>query len=485
MKILFATSEVHPLIKTGGLADVSGSLPTALKRLRNDVRIILPAYRQALDQVGKTKVAATLRLPVCPDPVRILEGRLPSSTVPVYLVDAPSYFDRPGPPYSDPNGHDWPDNGARFAAFCRAVVELAQDRAGLHWQPSIVHCNDWQSGLAPAFLARETPRPATIFTIHNLAYQGIFSRDVFAALQLPWEWWNMHGLEFHGQFSFIKGGLAFADWLTTVSPTYAREIRTKQYGYGLEGLLQSRSDRLIGILNGADYEHWDPAHDPALVQNYSTNNLRLKLRNKHALQQAFHLPQDQETPLLAYVGRLAEQKGIDLILEVLPTLMQQPVQMVILGTGAKHFEDALEAAAHHYPNQLSVRIGYDEALAHQIEAGADMFLMPSRYEPCGLNQIYSLRYGTVPIVRRTGGLADTVVDVTARTTIKGTATGFVFDDPTAASFLSALQRALHAYGRPSSRWRKLAITGMEEDFSWTISAREYLELYQETIAAVA
>ncbi len=478
MKVLFASSEVHPLIKTGGLADVSGSLPKALKKLHIDIRIILPAYPQAVERADDLQTMGSLPVQGCPEPIQILAGQLPNSNVKLYLVDAPRYFNRPGCPYTHPDGADWMDNAARFSTFSRAVVAVAQDRANLHWQPSIVHCNDWQTGLVPAFLSAEARRPATIFTIHNLAYQGLFSAETFHALQLPQHWWSMDGLEFYGQTCFIKGGLVFADWLTTVSPSYAREIRTPEYGYGLEGLLQSRVERLVGILNGADYKEWDPEHDPALEKNYSKRNFHLKAENKTALQRDFNLPQDKQSPLFAYVGRLAEQKGIDLILAILPQLMNQGVQLVVLGTGQENYADALLASARQYPKQLAVGIGYDERLAHRVEASADMFLMPSRYEPCGLNQIYSLRYGTVPIVRRTGGLVDTVVDTTVRSTMHQTATGFIFDDPTPASLMATLQRALTFYRRPSLGWRKLAITGMEQDFSWDISAKEYLDLYQ-------
>ncbi|HEY9198689.1 MAG TPA: glycogen synthase GlgA, partial [Gammaproteobacteria bacterium] len=410
MKILFASSEAHPLIKTGGLADVSGALPKALHDLKQDVRLILPAYQELLARVDAPREIARITLPGTLDSVRVLETVLPESAVPVYLIEAPRCFDRSGNPYTGPDGRDWPDNAARFARFCRAVVEVAQDRAGLDWRADIVHCNDWQTGLVPALLSLETPRPATVFTVHNLAYQGLFDWPTFQSLDLPYDWWSLHALEFHDQLSFIKGGLVYADWLTTVSPTYAREIRTAEYGCGLEGLLTQRADRLSGILNGADYALWDPAADPLLEQHFSRKSLKGKAGNKQALQMQFDLPAAPKLPLFAHIGRLVAQKGIDLLLEILPQLMERPLQLVILGSGQADLEAALRAAQRDYPDRLGIRIGYDEVLAHRIEAGADAFLMPSRFEPCGLNQIYSLRYGTLPIVRRTGGLADTVTD---------------------------------------------------------------------------
>lgn len=481
MKILFAASEAYPLAKTGGLADVAASLPAALKRLRNDVRLILPAYPAAKERIEKPRTVATMELLGVPEPVQIIEGTLPDSPVRTYLVDIPSLFDRPGGPYSDTNGEDWGDNPLRFAAFCRAVAAVAMDRAGLDWRPCLVHGNDWQTGLVAPLLSLEPGRPATVFTIHNLAYQGNYPWHVFNELNLPPEWWNPEALEFYGNFSFMKGGLLFSDWLTTVSPTYSREIRTADYGYGMEGVLSKRSERLVGILNGVDNVTWNPVRDPALVKNYSIRNLRHKVRNKVALLEEFGMPGDREALLFAYVGRLAYQKGVDLILDILPDLFDQPVQMVLLGSGDKAYEQRCRDLANRFPEQFGVYIGYDEGKAHRVEAGADSFIMPSRYEPCGLNQIYSLRYGTVPIVRHTGGLADTVVDATPRSIMTRTATGFLFDDATPASLMGAVQRAITCYSRPPVWWRKLVVAGMEADFSWTVSARDYMALYKDAL----
>jgi starch synthase len=482
MKILFASSEVYPLIKTGGLADVSGSLPRAIRNLRHDIRVVLPAYRGVAAKAGKFKTVASLQLPGASDTVRVLQGRLPGTTVTLYLVDAPAHFDREGGPYSAPQGGDWPDNDQRFALFARAVCALALDRADLDWAPELVHCNDWQTGLVPALLSLEAARPATLFTIHNLAYQGLFPATALEELQLPPAWWQMDGLEFYDQLSFLKGGLVFADWISTVSPSYAREIQTAEYGCGLEGLLAARADRLSGILNGVDYRDWSPCNDPHLAHPYSVRRQAGKALNKRVLQEEFGLPA-RDVPVLGHVGRLVEQKGIDLLLEALPELLARDLQLVILGSGHAALEQALLAVQAAHPEQVGVRIGYSEPLAHRLEAGADLFLMPSRFEPCGLNQLYSLRYGTVPLVRRTGGLADSVVDASPANLAAGTATGFLFAEASAAALQEAIERALTLYGEPE-QWRQLITRGMQQDFSWTRSARRYLALYQNLVSTV-
>jgi starch synthase len=480
MDILFASSEAHPLIKTGGLADVSGSLPRAVKNSKQEIRLILPAYRAAVTSAGPLNSVAELSLPGASAPVRILQGRLPHSRVRMYLVDSPEHFDRPGGPYGTPEGADWPDNAARFALFARAVCEIAMDRAGLDWKPDLVHCNDWQTGLVPALLSLQAQRPATLFTIHNLAYQGLFSPQQFQALQLPLDWWSMHKVEFHGHMSFLKGGLVFADWLSTVSPTYAREIRTTAFGCGLEGLLEHRSDRLSGILNGVDYRDWNPGRDRLIPHTYTARTLRLKLENKIALQKVYKLPARPEVPLFGHVGRLVEQKGLQLILKLVPDLLQRPMQLVFLGTGQPELETALQEARSRHPTKIGVRIGYDEALAHLIEAGSDVFLMPSLFEPCGLNQLYSLRYGTPPLVRRTGGLADSVIDADGPNLYQQTATGFVFDDAEPSQLLRAIDRALNLYAQQRV-WKDLVQTGMRQDYSWERSAEAYLALYDRVI----
>lgn len=480
-RILFAASEAQPLIKTGGLADVAGSLPPALCALGLDVRLVLPAYPQAVDRAIPLKTISTFKISGVPEPVRILEQKI-EGKLHVYLVDAPSMFSRPGNPYVDASGHPWGDNAQRFALFCRTVARISMDQAGLGWHPDVVHCNDWQTGLVPALLAQEWDRPATIFTIHNLSYQGLFDLSTFVQLLLPDQLWSPEGLEFHNMLSFIKGGLVFSDWLTTVSPTYANEIRTAEFGYGLEGLLDHRADRLIGVLNGIDYQIWNPSTDPHIDQNYDANNYGNKHANKLSLQQELGMIQDSEAMLLGNIGRMVEQKGIDLIIEIIPEIMQhEKIQLAILGSGEPEIEQALLETAEDYPGRMVVKIGYDEHLAHRIEAASDCFLMPSRFEPCGLNQLFSLRYGTVPIVNRTGGLADTVIDITPASMLAETATGFVFDEPDAAALLEAIYRAIEFYQRPGVWWEKLATRGMKQDFSWNASAANYLDIYRMAV----
>ena len=478
-RILFASSEAAPLIKTGGLADVAGSLPIALRRLEHDVRLVLPAYPNARRRLGSSQTLTRLTLPGTPGEVEIIEGLLPDSGVRTWLVHYAPAFDRAGHPYIDEEGNDWHDNAERFALFSRAVAQLAMGAAGNGWLADIVHCNDWQTGLAPALLSPLPGRPATVFTIHNLAYQGLFPPSTFEALGLPAALWGLNGLEFHGKLSFIKGGLVFADRLTTVSPTYAREIQASEFGAGLDGLLRYRSADFAGILNGADYGVWDPAVDPHLAAHYDLHRPEGKAINKAVLQKELKLDADPRTPLIGMIGRLVSQKGVDLALEALAPLIERgKVQLALLGSGEHAIEDPLGELAQRFPRAASVRLGYSEPLAHRIEAGADLFLMPSRFEPCGLNQIYSLRYGTVPVVRRTGGLADTVVDATSANVKSGQATGFVFEAATAKALTGALDRALSAYATPAV-WQALMRNGMSRDFSWERSARQYIELYDD------
>ena len=480
MKVLFAASEAHPLVKTGGLGDVAGSLPIALKKLRQDTRLVLPAYPQALENLSNAKTVAKFKIKGSPDPVTIIEGNLANSSVKVYLVQCDPFFNRPGNPYTAADGQAWPDNAARFTLFSRALVEIAQNRAGLNWQPEIVHCHDWQTGLVPALLALEDERPATLFTIHNLAYTGSFSWLSFRALELPYELWSMHGLEFHGSFSCLKGGLAFSDHVNTVSPSYAREICTPEFGQGFEHLLQYRAKSLSGILNGVDYDIWNPESDALLDTHFSASRLAGKKKNKAQLQSHFGLEQNPKIPLIGHIGRLVHQKGADLILDILPDLVKADIQFVLLGSGDGWMEEAINDAAKQYPGKVAAHIGYNEKLAHQIEAGSDIFLMPSRFEPCGLNQIYSLRYGTVPVVRRTGGLADTVIDCMPHTLDARIANGFIFDDPSSWALHSSLERALEVFPK-QKQWKRLIEAGMAQDFSWKNSARQYLDLYKRLL----
>lgn len=478
LRILFAVSELYPLIKTGGLADVAGSLPRALALLNQDVRIVLPAYRDVVEKLEEIKVIAGFRIGSLP--IRILESALPKSPVKVWLIDQPDLFDRPDNPYLDPNGRPWPDNAMRFAVFCRSVCEIAMDRSTLSWKPDLLHLNDWQTGLAAALLSLEKSRPAILFTVHNLAYQGLFSYQSFVDLKLPASFWSLDALEFHEQLSFIKGGLNYADRINTVSPHYAMEIQTPVLGHGLDGLLRHRSAVLSGILNGIDTELWNPGTDAYLASNYSSGNLDAKRPNKTTLLRRFNLEGQFSGPLIGCIGRLVHQKGVDLIIEVIRNLVAHPIKLVLLGSGAPEYETELRRFARDFPEKVAVNIGYDEALAHLIEAGADLFLMPSRFEPCGLNQMYSLRYGTIPVVRNTGGLADTVVDSTPATLKNRTATGLVFDEANAGSLMEAIKRALILYESPAT-WKKMQQTGMRQDFSWKHSAEQYLELYRKIL----
>lgn len=478
-KVLYLTSEVFPLIKTGGLADVAGSLPTALTELGQEMRILLPAYPEVLRWIKQPTLLATGRY--YNQPVKLLETTLPESGVTTWLVDCPAAFDRPGGPYIDGNGEPWHDNALRFAIFCQMAVDIALNRLDLDWQPDIVHGNDWQSGLVPALLSLHSNRPASLFTIHNLAYQGLFDYQTFLDLNLPAQLWHPDGLEFYGQLSFIKGGLAFADRINTVSPTYAREILQPEFGYGLEGLLQHRQERLSGILNGIDGRIWNPQRDKYLHSHYDRDHLDRKTPNKTLLQQQLGLPVDAGIPLVGMISRLVEQKGLEIILEGMAELLALPLQLVIVGTGDIHYELQLTEWANRYPERLKVIIGYNEPLSHRVEAAGDLFLMPSSFEPCGLNQIYSLRYGTLPIVRNVGGLADTVVDATAASIGNRTANGFVVPTQSAADLLVTLRRALERY-RQTDIWRQMQVTAMNSDYSWQASAEHYRGLYRQALA---
>ncbi len=473
-KILFVTSEAYPLIKTGGLADVSGSLTKALAALSHDVKLLIPKY-QTLTTDEDLRFVCSLR--VDNRNINILETRLPDTQVTVWLIDYPAYYNYPGNPYTDAQGEAWTNNAERFALFCRIAVEVAMNRIRQDWQPDIVHCNDWQSGLVPALLSLEHDRPATVFTLHNMAYQGLFPVATAASLNLPGQLLNPAGLEFHNQLSFIKGGLVYADRITTVSPTYALEIQTPEFGYGLEGLLAYRTDVLSGIINGIDLEQWNPATDAYIAQPYNSATLEKKSVNKAALQRQLGLAVDDEIPVFGLISRLVEQKGIDLIIACLPELLTRSVQFVLLGDGNKALAQQLQDHAALYPDKFVMTLGYDEALAHLIEAGADIFLMPSRFEPCGLNQMYSQRYGTVPIVRATGGLADTVIDSVPQTLANNTATGIVFKEASAGALMEAIKRALILYALPAT-WKKIQFNAMRKDFSWQHSAEQYVALYQ-------
>ncbi|VAX12882.1 Glycogen synthase, ADP-glucose transglucosylase [hydrothermal vent metagenome] len=477
-RILFASSEAYPLIKTGGLADVAGSLPRALLSLKQDIRLILPAYPEARKRLGKCKTIARFELDG--HNINLLQGRLPGSRVITWLIDCATFFDRPGNPYMNEQGQVWPDNAERFAFFSQAICAIATDQVGLDWQAELVHCNDWQTALVPALLDQETRRPATLFTVHNLAYQGLFDYDIFVTLGLPPHLWHPDALEFYNQLSFIKGGLVFADSINTVSPSYAEEIQRPEFGYGLDGLLRHRRQQLSGILNGIDMDEWNPGTDPRLEQNYNRRSLAKKLINKTALQEYFKLPKKPEALLFGFIGRLVEQKGLDDILASLPGMLDGPVQFVFLGSGQHEYEQALRKLAVQQPDKIAVQIGYSEELSHRIEAGADAFLMPSTFEPCGLNQLYSLRYGTLPVVRKVGGLNDTVIDIHPENLDNDSATGIVFTGAADDGLPEAIQRTLQLY-QNKTRWKQVQLAAMRQDFSWRRSAQIYLELYKTSL----
>ena len=473
-RLLFVASEVYPLVKTGGLADVAGSLPAVLQEEGVDVRILLPAYRDVLDKTGPLPEVA--RVELAGEQVSVLETTLPGTQVTTWLLSHAAFSERAGNPYHDENGNPWEDNAERFMCLSRLAAAIALGDAAMDWTPDVLHCNDWHTGPAIALAHQAVQRPRTVFTIHNLAHMGMFDQATFTRLQLPENLWSGDGLEFYDQLCFIKGGLVFADWVTTVSPTYADEICYSPGGMGLEGLLSHRRGHLVGILNGIDESVWNPETDPLLTENYSADNLAGKLANKRALQRELGLECSDEQLLFGFVGRLAEQKGLDLLLPLLDELLRLPAQLVVLGTGDPELERQLEELAAHNEGRTAVILAHNEAMAHRIEASADVFLMPSLFEPCGLNQMYSLRYGTLPLVRAVGGLADTVTDASEENLAGGTATGFVFAEPEVESLRSALQRALQLWP-DKDRWHRMQMTAMAEDFSWQRSALQYLELY--------
>ena len=476
LRILFATSECAPLVKTGGLADVSAALPAALATLGVDARILLPGYRQVLAQLSDCREIARFP-PIADFPgSRLLQCRL-GSGVPLYALDCAELYDRPGGPYQDETGKGWTDNALRFGLLSRVAALLGSASSPLGWQPQVLHCNEWQTGLAPAYLRYAAgARAATLVTIHNLAFQGIFEPELVAALGLPDESFRPDGVEYYGKLSFLKAGLQLADAITTVSPGYALEIQSEALGFGLHGLLAARRDSLYGILNGIDTGVWNPATDPLITCRYAADTLAAKAGNKRALQQRLGLAPEPDVPLFAVVSRLTAQKGLDWLLEIAPQLLALPAQLALLGGGEAELERGFLALAQRHARHVSATIGFDETLAHLIEAGADAFLMPSRFEPCGMNQMYSQRYGTPPIVRATGGLADTVVDCSAATLADGSASGFVFHEPSAAALLAAVERAVRAW-RAETTWRALQRNGMARDFGWNASALRYAEIY--------
>ena len=477
MNILIASSEVVPFAKTGGLADVAGALPKAISKLGgNNLAVILPNYRMIdAKKFGLELVKENVKIKfgTKESEARIFQTKI-EGDIPVYFIDNPAFFDRDALYQS--GGKDYPDNAERFAFFSAATLEACKI---LNFKADVIHCNDWQTALIPVFLKslyREDgffKNTATIFTVHNIGYQGNFPFENLSSIKFPDEFYTSRGLEFYGNMNLLKGGLVFSEIINTVSKKYSEEIQTQEYGCGLEGVLKERSKDLYGIINGIDYEEWSPAKDKFIKYNFTKDNLKGKEKCKTELQKEFDLTTDNKIPVIGLITRIAAQKGLDLVAEVFESLMKMKMQFVLLGTGEPDLESFFKKAKEKYPGKAGIKIGFDNALAHRIEAGSDMFLMPSRYEPCGLNQIYSLKYGTVPIVRATGGLDDTIIDYEEENE-KGN--GFKFAEASAKQMLQRIKTALKSYN--SREWKKIVKNGMKADFSWGASAKKYFELYQ-------
>lgn len=478
LKVLFVTSEIAPLIKTGGLADVSGALPAALRTLGVDVRVLLPGYATVLAQLGKPETVATFdHLPGFP-PARLLSGQMKNG-VPLLVLDCPALYQREGGPYQDASGHDWPDNALRFGLLCKVAALLGSNESPLEWHPDLEHCNDWQAGLTPAYLNFAHGVPSVV-TVHNLAFQGSFPPATASMLGLPSSSFCINGVEYYGNLSFLKAGLFYADHLTTVSPNYAKEIQHEQLGFGMQGLLATRSNVLTGILNGIDTDEWNPARDRHLAKKFSMARMAGKAVNKEVLQYKMGLDPDPDMPLLGLVSRFTHQKGLDLLLEIAPSLTRLPVQITMLGAGDAQMQNIARELSVRYMGKIGAYIGFSEDISHMIEAGADMFIMPSRFEPCGLNQLYSQRYGTPPIVHATGGLVDSVVDCTPETLRNGTASGFVFSGTSPENLYATIQRAVDLY-RDQKSWKALRKNCMVKELGWETSAAAYLEIYRKVL----
>ncbi|OUR70537.1 starch synthase [Marinomonas sp. 42_23_T18] len=475
MKVLFAASEIHPLIKTGGLADVAGALPISLRQAGQDVRLIMPAYNGILEKLAPVQRKINLGDPFGTGDIILLETLIPASDTPIWLVQCQSLFERGDNPYLDQNGKDYDDNHIRFAVFSWVTALLASQGNLIGWQADILHLNDWQTGLAAAYLKSwKTEHLPIVSTVHNLRYNGSFPLSLYSGVRLSNELLDLHGMEFFGQFSTLKAALVYSDAVTTVSPTYAREILTPEYGDGLDGTLRAHQHKLHGILNGVDYDEWSPEIDNNIAQKYDINTIELKDENKKALLIENGLTPDLSKPVFGVVSRLTEQKGLDLVLEAMPSVIENGARLILLGSGDPSLERAFLQLQSDYPDQVAVRIGYDEAYSHKIQAGVDSLLIPSRFEPCGLTQLYALKYGTLPLVRKTGGLADTVFE------LGDAANGFVFEQADTQSLIDTLYRAMDCFNH-SQAWRQRQINAMKYDFSWQQTTATWLNLYQSLL----
>ena len=483
MKVLHVAAEIFPFVKTGGLADVVGALPQALLAAGASVRIVLPGFPAILKGIeGLTKIAG-LGAAFGAGKVNIRLGTVAGTDLRAYVVDAPYLYDRPGNPYLDNAGNEWADNLQRFALLSWVAAHIAAGELDPKWQPDVLHAHDWHAAMACAYKASHpASNAACVYTIHNLAYQGLFSAADFHLTGLPARYLTPEGLEFHGGFSFMKAGITFADRVTTVSPTYAQEIATEEFGNGLDGLIRSRRQVVSGILNGVDRDVWSPISDPHISATYSPKALLGKAHCKAALQQEMNLSVNDRAPLFAVVSRLTSQKGLDLLLGVLPELIAaSDAQIVIQGQGDEQLEAQFANAAAMHPNRIAVHLGYDEARAHRIISGADALVVPSRFEPCGLTQMYGLSYGSLPLVHNVGGLADTVIDCALENLGDASANGFVFTRFTQAQFNSAVRRAFALYATPKV-WAAVVKRGMQQPFNWPTSAAKYVALYAQVLA---
>jgi starch synthase len=474
LRVLHVAAEVFPLVKTGGLADVVAALPVAQAQQGADVRLLLPGYPAVMEGVQQARSIIDIGSCFGALRVRLLLARMPGTAMPVYVVDAPYLYRRAGNPYLAPGGDEWPDNLQRFALLGWVAAHLASDDADPQWHADIVHAHDWHAALACAHVADHPANGVrSIFTIHNMAFQGLFPMHDWPLLGLASRHMSPAGLEFHGQLSFMKAGLQYSHRITTVSPTYAREIATPEYGFGLDGAVRARGGDVLGILNGIDTEVWNPATDTALPVRYDAERLEGKRTCRAALQKEHALDPDEQALLAVIVSRLSAQKGLDLVLGALPELLAAGVQLVVQGTGEPALETAFRLAQQAHPGRVHVHIGYDEARAHRLIAGADVIAVPSRFEPCGLTQLYGLRYGTVPVVRRTGGLADTVFETGGPED-----NGFLFEPTTPAALAEALRRAAVLRRTNPQRWRELQLRGIATPHGWSGAAARYVELYQ-------